>query len=213
MLARVKPELHGVRVALDCGVWQLCQWMAHEGRINPTIAIELFFEREDDQSLVDVVPQQADASLAPRPELWRDVVNGGDATLFHFTRNAPVEGGGVDDNSEIGSALVSFLNQAMEEPVDLRQTTEDFGDADDGQVSGIDHRVTTDSAHALAADAEEGKFRRCGDSRPRLSGGAQLRWFLSGGMTQSFDQLRTIHFTGGFTRGDENEHGSIVREP
>ena len=56
---------------------------------------------------------------------------------------------------------------------------ENFGDADDGKIFGVDDGVASGGPHAVSADAEEfemvGWERLCGDSRPRLSGGAKLR--------------------------------------
>ena len=193
--------------------------MADEGRVHAAVAVELFFEGEDDERLVDVVADQADASLPPRPELRRDVVDRRDAALFHLAGDAPVECGGVDDDGEVGLAPVGFANQAAIEAEDFRQVAENFGDADDGEIFGVDDGVASGGAHAVAADAEEfevvGWEGLWGDIRPRLSGGAQVsgvcaaagsRWALpcrtDEGVCpyvicrapQGFDQLRAIHF-------------------
>ena len=79
--------------------------------------------------------------------------------------------------------------------------TKNLGDADDGQVFSIDNDFASRSTHALPARPEEFKL-------PGLRGdGALPRPHTS---TQSFDELRAIHFTGGFAGRDENLHETIV---
>ena len=68
---------------------------------------------------------------------------------------------------------------------------EDFGDADDGEILGIDDGVAAGGAHALAADAEELERRIAA--------------------AQGFDQLRAVHFPRSFTGGDQDSQESIVR--
>jgi hypothetical protein len=104
---------------------------------------------------------------------------------------------------------------------------EDFRDPDNREVLCVDDSVTSGSTHAVSADPE--KFQ-CRDSRPRLSGQAQLacwcvedssraplRWTTgnacpgtSPSPAQRFDQLRAIHFTRSFAGRYQNGHGNIV---
>src|SRR5580658_9329185 len=129
--------------------------MAYEGGVDSAIAVELFFEGKDDERLVNVVSQQTHASLAPRPELWCDVIDHGDAAFLHLPRHAPVECGRVDDDGEPGLALVGFFDQTLEQAVDLRQMAEDFSDADDRKIFGVDDGVAAGGAHPVSADTEE----------------------------------------------------------
>ena len=94
--------------------------MSNEGRIHPALSIELLFEREDDKRFIDVIAQQAHAPLPPRPELWRDIVHGGNAALLHLPGNAPVERRRVDDDGEIGLAPVRFAQQVPVQSEDFR---------------------------------------------------------------------------------------------
>ncbi len=89
---------------------QIGERMADEGCVHSTIAVELFLERKDHQRLVDIVAQQTDASLTPRPELRRNVIDRGDAALFHLPGNAPVEGRRVDDDCEVGLAPLGVFD-------------------------------------------------------------------------------------------------------
>src|ERR1700721_954655 len=183
--------------------------MTDEGRVHSTVAIELFFKRKNHQRFIDVVAQQTHASLAPGPELRRNVIHHWNAAPLHLPRHAPVEGRRVDDDGEIRLAPVSFFDQVLIKTVDLWQMAEDFGDADDREVFRVDDGIAASSAHALSADAEEFKLRcscgvrglcgyrcLCGDSRPRLSSGAQLRWLSLGSPMQSINDLCPIHFPG-----------------
>ena len=164
--------------------------MSDEGRIHAAIAVKLFFERENYQSLVDISAQQADASLTPCPELRANVIDDGDATLAHLASYAPVEGRRINDYGERGMAPVGLGDQLVKQAVDFGQMADDFGNADDGEVLGVDNRVASGGAHAVSAHAE--KFRR------RIAA------------SQSLDELSAVHFTGGLARGDENSHASIV---
>src|ERR1700733_6308367 len=105
--------------------------MADEGRVDSAVVVELFFKGKDHQRFVDIVADKADASLAPRPELRRDVVDHGDAPLLHLPGYAPVERRGVDHDREIGLALVGLFDQMLEQAVYLGQVAEDFGDTND----------------------------------------------------------------------------------
>ena len=162
--------------------------MADEGRVHAAVAIELFFEREDDQRLVDVVTEKAHASLSPCPELRRHVIHGRNAAPFHLPRHAPVERRRVDDDGEIGPPPVGLADQSSIEPENLREPAENLGDADDGEVFGVDDGLAPGSPHAIAADAEEAK--------PTL----RVRWVLAGRAPQRINQLRPIHLPRSFAR-------------
>src|SRR5579863_8061280 len=131
--------------------------MAHEGRVNTAVAVELFFEGKDHERFVDIVADEPHPPLPPRPELRRNVVDGGNAALFHLPRHTPVEGRRVDDDGEVGAAAVGFADQAPKKSPDFRQMAENFRDANDGQVFGVDDSVASGGAHATPANAEEGE--------------------------------------------------------
>src|SRR3979490_1315428 len=124
--------------------------MSDKRRIHPVNAIEIFFEGKDHERLVDVLAEQFHASLAPCPELRTDVVDDRDAALVHLASYAPVEGRGVDDDGEFWVFIIGGADQFAEEAVNFREMTEDFGDADDGEVFGVDDYLAACSAHAVA---------------------------------------------------------------
>ncbi len=88
----------------------------------------------------------------------------------------------------------------------------DLSDADDGKVFGVDDNLAPGSSHAFSAGAE--KVELCGGgASPRLDG-AEPRPHMSGnGYTpsQRLDQLRAVHFAGGFAGGDQDLHVDIVK--
>src|SRR5208282_3746336 len=88
-----------------------------------------------------------------------DVVNDGNAALLHLPCYTPVEGRRVDDDGEVELTLVGFLDQMLEQAVDLGQMAEDFGDADDREIFSVSDGVAAGDAHAVSADAEEFKLR------------------------------------------------------
>src|SRR5207245_1774496 len=101
------------------------------------------------------VAQKPHAPLAPSPELRTYVIHDRNSALFHLPRDTPVERRRIDHNREIGLAPVYFGNQFVEQSPDFRQMTQNFSDADDGKVFGIDCGLTPGGAHLVAAHAEE----------------------------------------------------------
>ena len=164
--------------------------MPYKRRIHSAIAIELFFERKNHQCLVDILAQQLDASLPPRPELRADIVNNGNPVPPHLSCHPPVERRSVDDHGQCWSLLVCRSNQFFVESENFRKMAENFSDADHRQVLGVDHNLASSGPHAFSASAEEVKG-----------------WVTA---SQRLDQLRAVHFARGFAGGDENFHESIV---
>src|SRR5579864_1668824 len=163
--------------------------MTNKGRVHAAVAVEPFFKRENNEGLVDVIAEEAYASLAPGPELRRNVVDRGDAAAFHLAGDAPVESGRIDKDGEVRLAAVGFADQALVESQNFGEVTENLGDADDRQVFGIDDGVAPGGAHPVTANAEELE-----------------RWIE---VPQSFDELCTVHFTGRFAGGDQDEHRAL----
>src|SRR5579862_2306782 len=133
--------------------------MADEGRVHTAVTVELFFKRKNHQRFGDVIAQQANASLSPRPKLGGNVIGHGNSALVHFAGDAPIESGRVDDDGEVGFAAVSFGDELVKQSPDFREVSEDFGDADDGEVGAVNDGVASRGAHARAADSE--KFESC----------------------------------------------------
>ena len=74
---------------------------------------------------------------------------------MHLASYAPVEGWGIDDDCEIWAAVVRFANQLMEQAINLGEVAEDFRDANDGEIFGIDDGVAASGAHCRASGSEK----------------------------------------------------------
>src|ERR1700687_1222808 len=94
-------KLCRIVTTVDGRVRQFRQGMADESRVNPALAIKLLLKRKNHQSLVDVVAQQAHASLSPCPELRRHVIDRGNDAPFHLPGNPPVECRRIDNDGKI----------------------------------------------------------------------------------------------------------------
>src|SRR6202162_3104067 len=140
---------------LDGRVRQFRQRMAHESRVHATLAIKLLLKRKNHQSLVDVVAQQAHASLSPSPELRRHIIDRRNAALFHLARDTPVERRGINNDGEVRLAFVRFFKQMPIESENLWQMAENLSDADDRKILGVDDSVADGGAHTISAHAKE----------------------------------------------------------
>src|SRR5579872_6301841 len=164
--------------------------MAHKRRIHAAFSIELLFEGKDHQRLVDVIPQQTYAPLPPGPELRRYVINRWDVASLHLSRHPPVERRRIDHDGEIRLAPIGLADEVLIKSEDLRQVTQDLGDADHREISSIHDGLAPGCAHAVSANAEELKLRVKA--------------------MQRFDQLRAVHFAGRLPGGDQDSHAAIV---
>src|ERR1700733_7353614 len=152
--------------------------MSNEGSVDSTVAIKLLLEGKNHQRFIDVISQQPQSSLPPRPELRSDVVHRGYASFFHFAGDPPVKGRRINDDGEVRLAFIGFLDQVVEQAVDLWQVAEDFRDADDRQIFGVGHRLASGGAHAVPAYPKK------------------IQRMLA--PAQSLNQLRAVHFPRGF---------------
>src|ERR1700676_418059 len=163
--------------------------MTDESRIHSAIAIEPFFEGKNHQSLVDIFPDKADSSLTPRPELRAYVINDRYISAVHLASYTPVEGWGIDNDGEIWAALVRFANQLMEQAIDLGKMAEDFGDANNRKILGINNGVAACGAH-------------CG-----TTGSKKLARRVAA--ANGFDELSPVHFSRGLAGRDQNPHEAL----
>src|SRR5262245_11657968 len=154
--------------------------------INPVLAIELNFKREDTQDLRDPALHAANAVLTPSPKLRRHEVNDRHAAAVKFAGNAEVEGGRVNHNCQVGACDFGSANQPVKFRINFGQMTEDLSHAKNGEVPGIDNNVASGRAHLDAANTH-----------------ALQRWLAA---AQDRYQLRAIPVTGSFAGRDEQLH-------
>ena len=69
IFCRIEVVLVRRNLRADGGFGKIREGVADEGRVHAAVAVELFFEGKNDQRFVHIFSQQADASLAPCPEL------------------------------------------------------------------------------------------------------------------------------------------------
>jgi hypothetical protein len=87
-------------------------------------------------------------------------------------------------------ATIGFGDQFVKQAIDFGKMADDLRNADDREISCVDHGVAPRSPHAIPTYPKE------------FQG-----WIA---LTQSLDKLSPIHFTRSFASGDENSHRSIV---
>ncbi len=174
--------------ARDGGRRQLGQRVPDKLCGDATIAVELLFEREDDEHLVDVFPDEADAVFLPGPELRADEKDHGNAEAVELLGELEVNIREVDEDGNIGPALANGALEAAEFAVDAGQMADHLGDAHDCHIFRSNHDLQTHASHALAAHAEE-------------SGGLPR-----GGKTplERFDEKGSVMLATGFACRDED---------
>jgi len=158
--------------------------VAYELGVDAALAVELFFEGEDDEHLVDALLHPAEAAALPRPELGRDEPDDGDAGAGEVFGEAEVDVGEVDEDGDVGAVALDAGDEFPVAGVDAGDVAEDFGDAHDGNVFGADDAGLAGLLHVRAAEAGEG-------------GVGQAR-------AQGVDEGGAVVVAGGFAGGEED---------
>src|ERR1700683_908695 len=161
--------------------------MADEGDGNFGVAKDLFFKGEDDQGAVENAAHDADAPGAPGPNLRSDEISEFEALAAEFFAQWEVGAGRIDEHAEGGFSYFGFFGELAEDFQHGGNFVNHFGDAEDGDLFGVDDDFDAGGAHAFATHAED----------VRASFGAE-----GGG------EAGAVHVTGGFAGGDENLEGS-----
>ena len=74
---RIERVSEAERLAIPRRINEVDEGVAHEANGNVLLPIELLFERQDDEHLLDRFADRADAPSAPRPHLRADVIDDG----------------------------------------------------------------------------------------------------------------------------------------
>jgi uncharacterized protein YdeI (YjbR/CyaY-like superfamily) len=130
--------------------------VAGEGGVDVAVAVEGFFEGEDDHHAVDALLDPAEAAAFPGPELGADEVDDGDVKGFEFAGEAEVDVREVDEDGRGGASLFDGRYEAAVGAVDAGGVAKYFGDAHVGYVFGADDALLSGGFHLATAEAEEG---------------------------------------------------------
>src|SRR5262249_44671311 len=88
---------------------------------NARLAVHRFLEVENAKHLCDVGLDFLETSLAPGPNLRADEINHRDAALLEFSREAKIEIGKINEDSESRLLDADLVEKRMERPVNPRQ--------------------------------------------------------------------------------------------
>ena len=132
--------------------------MACEGRFDISVAVEGFFEGEDDHHAVDALLDPAEASPLPGPELGANEVDDGDVEGFKLAGETEVNVGEVDEDCGPGEAVFDGGDEAAVGRVDARRVFDDLGDTHVGYVFSADDALLSSGFHLAAPEPEEGGF-------------------------------------------------------
>src|SRR5581483_1716141 len=120
-LLRVEAMAGGVVGARFGLHGEFAQRMAREFGFDAVLAIERFFEREDDQHLLYVSLHELDAAATPGPELRADIVDHRDPAGMERFRQAEMEVGEIDEDGYVGAAAVGLAQQLVELAINARE--------------------------------------------------------------------------------------------
>ena len=129
--------------------------MTDERRVDLTVAVERFFEGEDNHHAVHALLHPAEAAALPGPELGADEVDDGNVEGFEFAGEAEVDVGEVDEDGGGGAASFDGGDEAAVGRVDAWGVAKDLGDTHVGHVFGADDALLACGLHLATAEAEE----------------------------------------------------------
>src|SRR5207302_248190 len=131
--------------------------MADVRRLDAVLAVEGLLKRKDDDHAVDVLRDLLNASLLPRPQLRRDVVDDANAQLPAAPRHAQIESGVVDEQHRVG--LLKRDASEKERAEDDEERADPFGarllpeqreeNAGGYRVEEHQHDVIAEKAHSF----------------------------------------------------------------
>src|SRR5687767_3154483 len=164
--------------------------MSHEHRIDSVTAQEILLERKNDRSLRDDLREFWNAPFAPRPYLWRHVIQHRDPSLGGGGGDLHVESGIVDHDEQLDVVVLESAPYRVEKRDVTRDVTDDL----------------QKSHHACLVPVEK-LHSRCLHQRPpepdELEIGAQK--------PQLFCDARRMEIARSFSRDEDDlSHGELV---
>src|SRR5271154_2971790 len=125
--------------------------MADESCGDARAAEERFLEGKDTERLREAAANDSNAPRPPGPELRADVINIANSVRAEFSREAKVKAGKVGEDRERRFAAFGFRYQTPHGSNERRQMTENFRNADHGDLGIIRDDVNARCAHLRAA--------------------------------------------------------------
>jgi hypothetical protein len=119
------------------------------------VGVELFFEGEDAQGLLEAAADDPYTPRPPCPKLGADVVGVGDFAEFEFAGEAEMEAGEIGEDGEGWFSVLRGVDEFSHGADEGREMAEDFGDTDDGDFGVVGDDVDAGGAHLRAAHAED----------------------------------------------------------
>jgi len=146
----------------DGGRWERGEGMADEGGVDAAVAVEGFFEGEDDEHLRDALAHPAQATALPGPKLRTDEPKDGDAKATEVFGEAEVDVGEVDEDGERGRVALDGRDECAILRVDVQCVAEDLGESHVGDVLGADDALLAGGFHGGSAEAGKGSEGNAG---------------------------------------------------
>ena len=133
---------------------QIHEWMADELHRHVGIAVQLLFERKNDQHAVGKPLHHAHAALSPCPQLRAYVIDDRDAELLDRGGKPEIEVGKVDDDEGLrllGAGDVNQLPEHRQRPGNHPQRLDEPGDA---ETAVIGNQLCPAGHQTLAAESK-----------------------------------------------------------
>ena len=148
--------------------------MADVADLDPFVAVERLFERENDEHLIHDLADGAQPPSPPRPHLGAHVIKDGNPESVEPLSQTQVEAGKVDQD---GSGRPSRSRLGEEEThgsLKRGQLAKDFYQSNDGDLVEMHDEVRTGALRTLAPQAEGSKRREASSKLQKKLGEIQV---------------------------------------
>ena len=129
--------------------------MADKISIDTALAVKIFLKRKYDHHLPDILAHKIDAAGTPRPKLGADKINHWNPHAVQVSSQAKIKVGKIDQHRGGGTALGGCPDQAAKTPANAGKMPEHLHQTDYGNVTRLDHQLTTRGTHLVPTQAEE----------------------------------------------------------
>ena len=127
--------------------------MPFDGHALPLV--EAFLEFEHDHHLVDQTLDLCYPSLAPGPDLRRDIIHDRHIQGAKLFRQAKIESGVVDQDRQSGPMSIGCLQDIPLDLPDKRQMLDNLPEPKKRELVDMVAEINTGHVHAVAADTDQ----------------------------------------------------------